>query len=377
MKTVIVALFEAVPPSSGAAAVTFNLAKFMGGERSLIQLAPAAPAEEKAGDLRVISVRGPGGGGLSRAMGVFSRLDEIASRTVEESPDVLILEGASWAPYFVSLLVRIRRKGANPFVVYHAHNVEYLLRKESRGRLQAFLARRAEGRLLRRAELATAVSEVDRDHFERLYGVRAELLPNGVDAAAFEAVSDEDVRKLRRTYGLDGPVVLFMGLAAFPPNAEAISFLVKDVFPAVRRRREGAKLVVLGGRVGFEEPWLVTPGLVPFGTIPTFLHASDVCVAPVFSGSGTRLKILEYLAAGRPVVATAKGAEGLSLEDGRDLLIAEGGEETAARILGLLEDGSSAGALGRRGRERVREEYDWPVIVRRFENLLRDRTCRA
>ncbi len=377
MRTVIVALYEAVPPSSGAAAVTYHLVKSLGGERCLVQLSPGTSAPRTVGDARVISVRGPAGSGLVRALGVFSRLDEVASEAVGQSPDVLILEGASWAPYFVSLLARIGRRRVNPFVVYHAHNVEYLLRKGSRGRLQAAMARRAEGRLLRRADLSTAVSEVDRGHFERIYGVRPALLPNGVDAAAFEAASAEDERTVRRTYGLDGPVVLFMGLAAFPPNAEAIAFLVNDVFPAVVRDRPGAKLVVLGGRVDYREPWLVAPGVVPFETIPAFLKASDVCVAPVFSGSGTRLKILEYLAAGKPVVATAKGAEGLAVKDGHDILLAEGGKETAARILELIRDESAARDLGRRGRELVRTKYDWRVIVPDFENLLRSRTCRA
>jgi glycosyltransferase involved in cell wall biosynthesis len=377
MKTTIVALYEAVPPASGAAAVTYNLTKFLDGEKCLIQLTSGGSAPESVGGARVIGVRGPAGSGLSRAARVFPRLGEVAARAVEESPDVLILEGASWAPYFVSLLGRIRPAGGKPFVVYHSHNVEYLLRKESRGRLQAALTRRAEARLVRGADLATAVSEVDRGHFERLYGVSPFLLPNGVDAPAFDVATAEDAEAIRSRHDLDGPVVLFMGLAAYPPNAEAIGFLAGDVFPAVVRERPAAKLVVLGGPVSHREPWLVAPGHVSFRAIPAYLRASDVCVAPVFSGSGTRLKILEYMAAGRPVVATAKGAEGLDVRDGEDILLAETGEETAAKILDLLGNAGGAEALGRRGRELVRAKYDWRAIVREFERHLRSRRCRA
>jgi glycosyltransferase involved in cell wall biosynthesis len=373
MKITIVALYEAVPPASGAAAVTYNLTKFLDGEKCLIQLTPGESAPEAVGGARVIGVRGPAGSGLSRAVGVFPRLGEVAARAVEQSPDVLILEGASWAPYFVSLLGRIKSGGGKPFVVYHAHNVEYLLRKENRGRLQAAWTRRAEARLVRSADLATAVSEVDRDHFERLYGVRPVLLPNGVDAAAFDVASAGDVEEIRRRHDLDGPVVLFMGLTAYPPNAEAIGFLARDVFPAVVRERPAAKLVVLGGPVSHREPWLVAPGHVSFRAIPAYLRASDVCVAPVFSGSGTRLKILEYMAAGRPVVSTAKGAEGLAVRDGEDILLAETGEETAAKILDLLGNADGAETLGRRGRELVRAKYDWRAIVRGFESHLGSR----
>jgi glycosyltransferase involved in cell wall biosynthesis len=377
MKTTIVALYEAVPPASGAAAVTYHLTKFLGGERCLVQLSPAREVPESVGEARVVSVRGPAGHGMSRAVRVFPRLGEVAARTIEQSPDVLILEGASWAPYFLSLLARIRRASGKPFVVYHAHNVEYLLRKESRNRIGAALTRWAEGRLLRHADLPTAVSEVDRGRFEMLYGIRPILLPNGVDAAAFDGASDGDAETIRRVHGLDGPVVLFMGLPAYPPNGEAIDFLVKEVFPAVVRNRPPAKLVILGGPLDRAQPWLVGPGQVPFRAIPAYLKASDVCVAPVFSGSGTRLKILEYMAAGKPVVSTAKGAEGLEVRDGENILLAESGEETASRILDLIGDASAAEAVGRRGRDLVRAKYDWKAIVPEFESLLRSRRCPA
>jgi glycosyltransferase involved in cell wall biosynthesis len=118
------------------------------------------------------------------------------------------------------------------------------------------------------------------------------------------------------------PVLLFVGALDYGPNVVAVRRLLDEVMPAVLRSRPDALLQVVGrgaGRVRDRRPWLQVHADVP--DVAPFLAGASACVVPLTSGGGTRLKILEALAAGVPVVSTAVGAEGLRDLDGELLRV--------------------------------------------------------
>jgi glycosyltransferase involved in cell wall biosynthesis len=160
-----------------------------------------------------------------------------------------------------------------------------------------------------------------------------------------------------------------MGLTAYKPNREAVEFLVDRVFPGLITHLPEARLAVIGGDVGHEKAWLIAPGNIPYRDIPAFIAACDVCVAPIFSGSGTRLKILEYLAASKPVVSTSKGAEGLQVEAGKNIVMAEEGDFAEA-VEGLLRNPDRAAKLGAAGIKVVEEHYSWRRLLADFQGHL-------
>jgi glycosyltransferase involved in cell wall biosynthesis len=179
-------------------------------------------------------------------------------------------------------------------------------------------------------------------------------------------VSADAVAAVRSRYGIPDASALFMGLYTYPPNRVAVDFLVTEVFPRVTARCPDARLVVIGDRVPFDAPWLVNPGRVPYADVPPLVTACRVGTAPIFSGSGTRLKILEYQAAGLPVVSTAKGAEGLTLQAGAEILLAEDAPAFAEHLAALLADPDRAAALGARAQRATAAHYDWPRIMAAF-----------
>ncbi len=122
-------------------------------------------------------------------------------------------------------------------------------------------------------------------------------------------------------------------------------------------------MAVLGGTVRGAAPWLVNPGMIPHTDVPAVIRSSAVGLAPVLSGSGTRIKILEYAAAGIPVVATAKGAEGLPLKDRVHLRLADGGDAFVEAINDVYADRGAAEAMAARGAAEVRRLFDWPGLV--------------
>jgi glycosyltransferase involved in cell wall biosynthesis len=303
---------------------------------------------------------------LKKVVSLAWKLPGIAAAIKDIRPDYVIFEGASWTLYYLFLLYLIRAARLKSKIVYHAHNVEYALRKQKNHLLIAELTKWGERRLLKNADLTTAVSEIDAACFQRLYGIRPILFPNGVDLERFRAVTPSWIEAIRQKYHLAGKIVLFMGLTAFPPNREAIDYLIGQVFPKLTARFPDAKLAVLGGPVGIKRDWLIAPGSIPYREIPSFIAASDVCVAPIFSGSGTRLKILEYMAAAKPVVSTPKGAEGIHVEAGRDILVANEGDFSKA-IERILQDSGLAQKLGSAGYRVVEKEYSWTQILTNFQ----------
>lgn len=169
--------------------------------------------------------------------------------------------------------------------------------------------------------------------------------------------------------------LLFVGTLGYEPNRAGVEWFLQEVWPQVRRAVPGAELDVVG-------PGPSSGLLARHGCDGVCVHGfvkdlaplwgrAAASVAPLLAGSGTRLKILESLARGAPVVSTHLGAFGLDLgaEDG--VLRADPPAEFAARCVELLQDGRKADALGRRGREAVAARYDWESIQRRVQEIAR------
>jgi glycosyltransferase involved in cell wall biosynthesis len=367
MFSIIVAFYNVYPPVSGAASVSYNTAKFMRGTRLLFHI-DNDPTEQNFGKgFRAKAFACRSGSHFTKILGLLRLMPQMAKVIRRLTPDIIILEGASWAVYYWLFLRLLKLFKVESQIAYHAHNVEYLLRKQRNNRFIALLTRWAEGAVFRSCPICTAVSFKDAPHIEQLYGVKPVLLPNGIDPGTFDRVTNSEIRTTKRKYRLGKQTVLFMGLTTFPPNKEAIRFLIQDVFPRLVRDNPHAKLAIIGGAVETRRPWLINPGIIPYEEVPAFIKACDACVAPVFSGSGTRLKILEYMAAGRPVVATPKGAEGLDCRDGHDFLLAEDAEGFAERIEAILSRPRFFQRMAEHGRRTVAQEYSWKKILATFQ----------
>jgi glycosyltransferase involved in cell wall biosynthesis len=363
MKTVFIALYQAYPPESGAASVSYRIARAWPGEKILIQLDDGQAPDITPDGLRLVNLRLSTTLRLRKMAGLTVRFSRIARQVASERPDVIVFEGGLWAPYYALLHAMLRRRCPRAVFVYHAHNVEWILRRERRDRAVVRGATKwAEGRLLRSVDVATAVSEIDAATMARLYGVCPMLLPNGIDTVAFDGISPADIAAVRARYGLNGQEALFMGLLSFPPNDQALGFLI-GLFDGIVQARPGTRLAVLGGTVRESAPWLINPGMIPFADVPVVIRSSSLGLAPVFAGSGTRIKILEYAAAGIPVVATTKAAEGLPLKDREHLRLADDAASFAAAVIDVLRDRPAAQAMAARGSAEVRRLFAWPGLV--------------
>lgn len=370
MKVVIVSFYNSYPPVSGAANVTYKFSKFLAGEKYLIQLSPYSENKEIDQGIKIINIKQVRFRGFRKVSEMFRNAIKIVSEIKNISPKCVVLEGASWALYNLILISLLKRAKIDSLIVYHAHNVEYLLRKQKSHWLIANITKWAERNLLKKSDIVTAVSQNDADDFKELYGEKALILPNGVDIQCFDTVLDNQIEEIKDKYNLSGKLVLFMGLLAYLPNQEGIDFLINSVFPIVRKKSPDLKLVIIGGELKSKEKWILNPGVIPFDEIPILVKACDVCVAPIFSGSGTRVKILEYMAAGKPVVSTTKGAEGLSVKNRDNIVIADDVENFAEEIVSLVTKPEYSKKIRIQGRMLVRKDYSWTGIMQSFNRVL-------
>lgn len=269
--------------------------------------------------------------------------------------DVLQVEYATLAPYLKVAPARLR--------VLDLHNIESSLAASyarSAGIIkaapvwgEAAALKRLEGVALRRADIAMVVSRQDQDRLPR---TNAEVLlcPNGWEPSPPLPAATE-------------PVVIFVALLSWRPNVDAAVWLAERVWPLVRRRVPDARLLLVGRSPAPQVQRLARPDITVTGTVADvrpYLAQAQVAVAPLLSGGGTRLKLLEALDAGRPVVATRIGAEGLEDLIGHGVIVADTPEKVSEALCGLLADKARARQLGAAGRRAVAERYAWDATLK-------------
>ena len=304
-----------------------------------------------------------------------------AQRLVEwlarESFDVVHVGGIEMAPY----LDVIEAARPRPLVVFDNLNCEYLLQQRAfltdlrvPGRwpgaayslVQWRRLRRYEAQVCRRADRVLAVSEADAAALRKLVpGLGVVVVPNGVDTLAYRPEASNAAPQVSER------ALVFTGTMDFRPNVDAVLWFARKVLPGVQAEVPEAHFFVVGQR---PHRWLDglrgDPAVTLTGWVEDarpYIAQAAVYVAPLRIGGGTRLKLLEAMATGKPVVATRLGAEGYPVTHGRELLLADTAVDFAAAVVALLRAPERRAELGRVARAFVEQHYDWRTIVPRVE----------
>ena len=270
-------------------------------------------------------------------------------------------------------LPRIMAGAGSAKVVYDAQNAEAELQRRAatidRQRPNRWLAavystvqagrlQRFERRTCRAVDAVIAVSAEDRQLLSRHGGAPIFVLPNGIAAADYARDSGHPRRDNQ---------LLFTGKMDYRPNVDAIEWFCSAVFPAIQRACPGAELAVVGRNPHARLRALsAMEGIHISGWVDSvlpYLQAAAVFVAPLRMGSGTRLKILEAMAAGCAVVATSLGAAGLNDDARAALVIADQAEAFSDAVIALLQDGERRAALGECARRQATKHYDWAALI--------------
>jgi len=276
----------------------------------------------------------------------------------------------------------LKRSLGKPVVLVQ-ENVEYLKFKRM-GLGEPFLSfiRYLERWGCRGADKVVALSEVDKGFIVELYGIppeRVVVIPHSIDLATF-AYRPEGAALVREKLSLGQAFVLtFVGKLDYIPNERAVRYIAEEVRPAVLSRHPEAVFLIIGQNyenlTSYGDEHLLFAGFVDgrrevTSNLADYLSASDLVLVPLDSGSGTRVKILEAAACGRPIVSTRLGAEGQDFVSGEEILLTDAlGEEFVRGVLRLMEDEALRRKLGEGALCRVRTSYDWDKVMTRFEEI--------
>jgi glycosyltransferase involved in cell wall biosynthesis len=295
--------------------------------------------------------------------------EKLKELLASERYDVVNFEFTHLAPYRRML----GDAAVGPRYVLDEHNIEYeILRRTaaSESGLVRKLYNAVNWRKLRAEELqswrifdgCSVTSAHDRDLLLRdLPRTKTAIVPNAVDLDYF-----------RPRDGVPEPhSICFFGAINYFPNSDGLKFFLDEIFPRVLAKLPTAHLSV----VGHTPPELLALGnasVTMKGFVPDVrveVAKAAAVIAPLRIGGGTRLKILEAMAMGKPVVSTPQGAEGLDVSDGRELLLADDPAHFADQLVRVLEDQALARRLGQEARTLVEQRYGWAASAARLEEL--------
>ncbi|MFV9505142.1 MAG: glycosyltransferase family 4 protein [Oscillochloridaceae bacterium umkhey_bin13] len=292
----------------------------------------------------------------------------VQASTERLNPTVVLALEIDVAPYARQLTSAIRILEDLELAYLFEHYQQY---REPHLRLRYWLTalqhRRYVAALLRDFAAVTVVSAREAALVRDLVGQQSlelAVIPNGADVAASAGYR----------YQPDLDTLIYPGALSYAANLDAMRYFVAEILPLIRRERPQTRLRITGRTTPEQRAALSNLEGVEFTgyveDVRALIARSTVEVVPLRQGGGTRLKILEALALGTPVVSTSKGVEGLELQAGQELLVADQPAAFAAATLHLLNDSDVRTQLSEAGRQAVGARYDWAVLTPRLLELL-------
>ena len=271
----------------------------------------------------------------------------------------------------------LRSAQGRPRVVYNWHNIESEAMRRYSASVESPAKRWYAAQTARKLEalehdiLHSAFGHIVCSERERIQlrqvapGARIEVVENGVDTARF-ANPEGHGEEGHGGEKADAARFVFVGTMDYFPNVDAAVFFVESVWPEVRKRLPSATLAIVGANPTAAVRALAqVPGITVTGTVPDVLpyySQATAAIVPLRTGGGTRLKILEAMAAGVPVVSSPLGAEGLAVTDGKEILLVDEIRHWATKLVELAASRPLAERLRAAGLELVQSRYDWNML---------------
>lgn len=267
----------------------------------------------------------------------------------------------------------IRKYDFEVKIIYDAHNVDtnlaanavakFGMNKAAQSKIHS-----AESSLHTKVNAIITCSDLDTKDFLEMNQnkIVAASIPNGVSTGN---VCNEGVF-------LDEPeYILFCGALWSPPNSEGLLWFYNSIWPGVKKAFPALKLLVVGsGEPPASLLQLLSDVSLEFtgavADVKPFYNQATVAIVPLLSGSGTRLKVLEAMSYGLPVISTSKGAEGIDYKTGENILIEDHENEFAEKVIYLLCNRNDRISIGHKGSKMAIEKYDWNTVGKKLESFI-------
>ncbi len=311
----------------------------------------------------------------------FPAMDRTLEKLISQNQyDVIHADQLWMAPYALRARNLAQKKGEKPTLILDQHNAVHLIPKRMASEKRNLIFKaglKREARLMAEYEVDTcdrfdlttwvtsedlaAIQEVNL-HTQAAHSNHATVIPICIQPQQISIMPDLD----------DRPRILFLGGMHWPPNADAVEWFAKEIFPRVKSQVPEAEFLAVGKNPPAEIsriPGVTAPGYVE--NVDEYFSSSRVFVVPIRAGGGMRVKILDAWDRGLPIVSTTIGAEGIACVSGENALIADDPEQFSAAILKILTDKDYAHKLRAAGKETVQTRYDWRKIYQAWDDVYR------
>ncbi|WP_287812697.1 glycosyltransferase family 4 protein [Pseudomonas sp.] len=305
---------------------------------------------------------------LASINGLAPQLERYFDQLLTTRWDVVQIEHSyAFEPYEAAL-----RRHGQPFLLTE-HNIESALGAASYDRFPAWLKpftaydqwryRRWEKRVFAQATQLVAVTEADAEQMQTLFQRQASVVVNGVDCPHYATVQP----------AFDSQRLLFIGNYEYSPNLDAVEWAMEAIMPKVWALNPDVRLAVCGfglpaqWRERWPDPRVDFQGFVP--DLRALQEQTAVFFAPLRQGGGSKLKVLEAMAAGLPVVTTGQGVSGLAVTNGQHYLGSETADGLAHLLADAVRDPAGLRTLSDAARRYVRGHHDWAVAAAQLEHV--------
>ncbi len=382
------------PPDRGARIRDFHFVKNVSRKHNVLLLSMLDPTGQTA-DISELSsycswidyVEVPRRSALNHLQALFDNLingrpiavhdyyqralaEKLSEVVTTQHIDIIQIEHSFMAPYIHALPEKRTFKTVLDF-----HNIGFVqyprmvglstgLYEKSGFVLKSLLMRNWERRYARFFDHCLATSDHDAELLKKNNpDLPVTVVPNGVDINACQLLDDFPKEK----------TLLMIGTIGYPPNEDAVLFFCNKILPIIEQRIPDIKLLVIGHAPSRKvAEYDSRHNINILGSVPDVLpyyEKSSIAVVPLRGGGGTRLKILEAMAFGRPVVSTTIGCEGLNVLDGEHLLVADSPSEFADCVIRLLENHSLRNRIIQSARRLVENRYDWEIVCNDLQKI--------
>ena len=307
-----------------------------------------------------------------------------------EGFDLVQIEGLESAPSLANVISKRNR----PPIVYDTFNAEYQLQKrafqtDSRNpsRWAAALYSLVQWQrlasyekwLCNAVDAVTVVSKEDKEAILTLAPeAKVTVVPSGVDIERYTPERSKPVGAgsphpgSLHPYQREQKNILFTGTMDYRPNIDAMKWFCAEIFPVVLQQMPDAHLWIVGRDPAPVIKRLAGPNVTVTGEVEDdlpYFHRTNIFVLPMRYGGGVRLKLLQAMSCGLPVVSTPAGLEGVSVRDGENVVTANNSKEFANKVVQALENPELAGSIGMNARKKVEESYSWESVLKPLQGL--------
>ncbi len=223
---------------------------------------------------------------------------------------IVIIEGASWIGYSYITIKVLKILNPNIYIIYHSHNIEYLLRKKKNNFIISFLSKFLEKKVYQISDIGTAVSRFDQNTIKKLYNVKSILFNNGISKKKLKIIN------FKKKY-IPKDYIIYFGSYSFFPNKQAIDYIIKYILPVIKKKYSNLKLVIVGKDLPYNliknNKEIYFYKNIKKEHLNFLIKKSKFLLAPMYKATGTKLKIIETLMLGSIVITSKEGINGISL----------------------------------------------------------------